>query len=245
MLAGPGLIFSGDADGAFTANRAFVLADPAADAAFGIDIRLLEPNLNRHRILGPERMFKWKFSIHRQTAGCVGDDLPATQTRAPRNKTKIISAGKLICSQGIGLELDSGGIGMLDNQRMRHVDVFKEFPCKDRFRADRAIFLADDTGSVHGPWQAAAAVDKGGADFYGALFHMLAEPLAFLEADGPDRRCRAEVAAGDTVVLTPAGADSKIEHRCPQALQTGCQPGRVNDIGRADAHALAAFYAAR
>lgn len=121
----------------------------------------------------------------------------------------------------------------------------KQLPGKDGFRADRAIFLTDNTRPVHGPGQAAAAVDKGSADCYGALFSMPADPLAFLEADGPNRSRGAEMAAGDTVVLTPAGADSEIEHRCPQAFQAGCQPGRVNHIGRADAHTLAAFYAAR
>jgi hypothetical protein len=29
-------------------------------------------------------------------------------------------------------------------------------------------------------------------------------------------------------VLTPAGTDSKIKHRCPQAFQAGRQPGRVD-----------------
>ena len=245
MLAGPGFVFSGDADGAFAANRAFVFADTAANAAFGIDIGLLEPYLNRYRILGPGRLFKWKFTVNRQAAGCIGDDSPAPPARAPRNNTKIISGGILICGQCIGLKLDSGGIGIFDYQRMLGAYGIKQLPGKDGFRADRAIFLTDNTRPVHGPGQAAAAVDKGSADCYGALFSMPADPLAFLEADGPNCSCRAKMAAGDTVVLTPAAADSEIEHRCPQAFQAGCQPGRVDHIGRADAHTLAAFYTAR
>ncbi len=245
MLAGPGFIFSGDADGAFAANRAFVFADPAANAAFGVDIGLLEPYLNRNRILRLRRRFKWEFTVNRQAAGCIGGDLSASLFRAPRNKTKIISGGKLICSQCIALKLDPGGIGRFNDQRTLDAYGIEQLPGKDGLRADRAIFLTDDTRPVHGPGQAAAAVDKGGADFYGALFNMPAESLAFLEADGPYRRGRAKMAAGDAVVLASAGADSKIEHRCPQAFQAGCQPGRVDDIGRADAHALAAFYTAR
>ena len=245
MLAGSGFVFSGDADSAFTANRAFVFADPAADTAFRIDIRLLEPYLNRHCIPGLRRLFKWKFAVNRQAAGCIGDDSAASPSRVSRNDAKIISGGVLICSQRLGLELDPGGIGRFNNQRMLDADGIEQLPGKDGFRTDRAIFLTDDTRPVHGPGQATAAVDKGSADFYGALFNMPTESMAFLYADGSNCRCRAKMAAGDTVVLTPAGADSKIEHRCPQALQTGCHPGRVDDIGRADAHALAAFYAAR
>ena len=118
------------------------------------------------------------------------------------------------------------------------------FPGKDCLRADGTIFLTDDAGPVHGPGQAASAVDKGGSDFYRALFNIPAESLAFIETDGPDGGGRAKIAAGDTIMLAPAGADSKIEHRCPQAFQAGGQTGRVDYIGRADAHALAASYAA-
>ena len=245
MLTGPGLVFSADANGALAAHRAFVFADTAADAAFGIDIRLLEPYLNRYRILGLRRCFKWVFAVNRQAAGCIGSDLAASPVRGPRDNTKIISAGILICNQRIGLKLDPGGIGIFDYQRMLGVYGIEQLPGKNGFRADRTIFLADDTRPVHGPGQASAAVDKGSADFYGALFNKPVEPLAFLEADGSNRSCRTKMAAGDTVMLTPAGADSEIEHRCPQAFQAGCQPGRVDHIGRADAHALAAFYTAR
>ena len=245
MLSGPGFIFSSDADGAFAANRAFVFANPAANTAFGIDKGLLEPYLNRHRILRLRRVFKWQFTVNRQTAGCIGDDSPTPQLWAPRDNTKIISGGILIGSQYIALKLDSVCIGKFNHQRMLDADGIEQLPGKDGLGADRAIFLTDDTRPVHGPGQAAAAVDKCGADFYGALFNMPAEPLAFLETDGSNRRGRAKMAAGDTVVLAPAGADSKIEHRCPQAFQAGCQSGRVDHVGRADAHALAAFYTAR
>lgn len=114
MLTGPGFVFSGDADGALAADRAFVFADTTANAAFGIDIGLLKPYLNRYRILGPRRLFKWKFTVNRQAAGCIGDDSPAPPARAPRSNTKIISGGILICGQCIGLKLDSGGIGIFD-----------------------------------------------------------------------------------------------------------------------------------
>ena len=111
MLAGPGLVFSANTDGAFAANRAFVFADPASDAVFGIDIGLLQPYLNRYRILRLRWWFKWEFAVNRQAAGCIGDDLPAPLFRPPRNNTIIISGGILICSQCILLKLDPGGIG--------------------------------------------------------------------------------------------------------------------------------------
>ena len=128
---------------------------------------------------------------------------------------------------------------------MPGADGIEQLARKDRLGTDRAIFLAHDARPVHGPGQAATAVDKCRTDFYGSLISMAPDPLAFFEAEGSDRSGGAKMAAGDTVVLTSAGADSKIEHRCPQAFQAGCQSGRVDHIGRADAHALAAFYAAR
>ena len=122
MLAGPGFIFSGDADGAFAANRAFVFANSAANTAFGVDIGLLEPYLNRHSILRLRWVFKWEFTVNRQTAGCIGDDLSAPLLRVPRDNTKIISGGILICNQHIALKLDSVCIGRFNNQRM--LDVY-------------------------------------------------------------------------------------------------------------------------
>ena len=244
MLTGPGLVFSADADGALTAHRAFVFADTAADAAFGIDIRLLEPYLNRYRILGLRRCFKWVFAVNRQAAGCIGSDLAASPVRGPRDNTKIISAGILICNQRIGLKLDAGGIGIFDNQWMLTAHGIVQLAGKNCLGADRAIFLADDARPVHGPGQAAAAVDKGCPNYYRALLNILAQPLAFFETDGPNGSCRAKIATGDAIVLAPAGADTKIEHRCPQAFQAGRKPGRVDYIGRADAHTLAAFYTA-
>ena len=241
MLAGPGFVFSGDADGALAANRAFVFADTAANAAFGVDIGLLEPYLNRYRILGPGRLFKWEFTVNRQAAGCIGADSPASWVRAPGNDTKIISGGILICSQCIALKLDPGGIGIFDNQRSLDPHGIEQLPGKDCFWADGTIFLTDDARPVHGPGQAAAAIDKSSADFYRALLIIPADSLAFLEADGTNCRGRTKIAAGDTIVLAAAGADSKIEYRRPQTFQTGSQSCRMDDIGRADAHALAAF----
>lgn len=165
MLAGSGLVFSGDPNSAFSSYRAFMFTNTAANAQLWIDIGLLEPNLNRHRILGLRRLLKWKFTVNRQAAGRIGDDLPASPVRGARNNTKIISGGILICNQCIGLKLDPGGIGIFDNQRMLDAHGIEQLPGKDCLRADRTIFLTDDTRPVHGPGQAAAAVDKGGSDF--------------------------------------------------------------------------------
>ena len=197
--------------------------------------------MNRYRILGMRRLLKWEFTVNRQAVGCIGDDLPATQIRAPGNNTKIISGGILICSQCIALKLDPGGIGIFDNQRSLDAHGIEQLPGKDCLWADGTIFLTDDARPVHGPGQAAAAVDKSSADFYRALLIIPADSLAFLEADGTNCRGRTKIAAGDAIVLAAAGADSKIEYRRPQAFQAGCQPCRMDHIGRADAHALAAF----
>ena len=190
-----------------------MFADAATNAAFGIDIGLLEPYLNRYRSLGLRRWVKWKFAVYRQATGGIGDNLAASPCRAIRNDTKIISGGILIRNQYITLKFDMIAIGIFDQQRLLNAHGIEQLPGKYCLRADRAIFLTDDTGSVHGPRQASAAVDKGRPNFYGTLIHIWAQPLALFKADRPDGCCRAEMTAGDAIVLTSAGADSEIKHR--------------------------------
>ena len=96
MLAGPRLVFSGHPNGTFAAHRAFMLAYAAANAQPGIDVGLLQPYLNRYRFLGCRWLFKWVIGVNRQTAVCIGDDLPSLTFRTPRYITKIIPGGILI-----------------------------------------------------------------------------------------------------------------------------------------------------
>jgi hypothetical protein len=66
----------------------------------------------------------------------------------------------------------------------------------------------------------------------------------FIQAEGPDGRRRAKIAAGDAIELAPAGSHAKIENRGPQPFKPPLQARRMNHIGGTDSHALAAFDAA-
>ncbi len=100
-------------------------------------------------------------------------------------------------------------------------------------------------GGVHGPGQAAAAVDERGADAHRAAARERLQAPAFLEAQRPDGGRGAELAAGDAGVLAAARPDAEVQPRRPQPLQTALEAGGPDHVGRADAHALAALDAAR
>jgi hypothetical protein len=111
----------------------------------------------------------------------------------------------------------------------------------DGLGADGAVFLAYDTWPVHGPWQAAISIDKGGTEFDRALFSEFADTQFFFECDWPDCCGRADLAAGDAVELTSARADSIVQNRSPEAFDTVLYPGRLNDIRGAYPHTLTAL----
>ena len=80
---------------------------------------------------------------------------------------------------------------------------------EDRFRADRAVFLTDDTGSIHGPGQAATAIDKSGSNFYGPLIGIPFDTLSFFEADRANRSGRAKISTGDYFCVIAGSPDQK------------------------------------
>ena len=222
-----------------------MFAYAATDAQLRIDVGLLQSDLNGYRTLGLRRRLEWKFTVYGQTAVCIGDDFSSLTVRATRYNAKIIPGGILVGNQGVGFKINPGRISRFYDQRLLKANNIVKLPSEDGLGTDRAIFLADNAGPIHRPGQTAAPIDKGGADFNGTLFGVSVKPLALRKADRPNRSCRTKIAAGNTIVLTATGADSKIEHRRPQAFQAGGQSGRMNYIGWTDAHTLTAFDTAR
>jgi hypothetical protein len=49
------------------------------------------------------------------------------------------------------------------------------------------------------------------------------------------------MSAGNTVVLTTAGADPEVQNRRPEAFQAALDIGRVNNVGGTNPHALSTF----
>ncbi len=113
--------------------------------------------------------------------------------------------------------------------------------CENRFGADRTIFLTNNAGFVHRPWQTAAPIHKCGPDSDGPSIQKLFDSPAFIYTDWPDGRGWTNISTGNTVNLTAAGANPKIKYRCPQALQATFENVRMNHIGGTNPQALPAF----
>ena len=89
--------------------------------------------------------------------------------------------------------------------------------------------------------QAAAPVHKCGSDPDGASLNERARTHSFIQLKGTDGRGRADMPAGNAIVLTAAGSQTEVECRGPQAFHTCLKYSRLDDMGRADPHTLAAF----
>ena len=161
-----------------------------------------------------------------------------------RNHTEIIARRKLVRSGSSCLKFNIHGIGPCHYQFGTGVNRIKSLPGSDCLGADRAILLADNAGPVHGPRQTAAPVHESGSDFDRPQIGEAVSAQSFVQTDGPDGRRRTQMATGNTIKLTAAGTDAEIKGWGPQPFNSALQAGRMNDVGRANAHALAALDAA-
>ena len=218
-----------------------MFANSAADAMFGVNIRLLKPYLDFNMTSRRWRCRKGQPVGDFQTPFPAADNSPWALFCGCRDYTVIIARGKSVRSRRGCLKFNIQGIGPCHYQCGAGVNRVKSLPGSDCFGTDRAVFLADNTGSIHGPGQATASVDKSRSDFYGSLSGKAVSPLPFVQTDGPDGRRRAQMATGNTIKLTPAGADTKIKSRRPQPFNTTPQAGRMNHVSRANTHALTAL----
>jgi hypothetical protein len=117
-------------------------------------------------------------------------------------------------------------------------------PGKNGLGTYRAIFLADNTWDIHGPGQTAAMVDKSRSDAQRPALGKGASAHSLIDAQRSQRCGRAHMAAGHTILLAAAGADTKVQHWRPKAFCTGLPSGGMDYIGRANPHALPTFDAA-
>ena len=237
-----GFILGRHADGPQAEYGALVLAHAAADAAFRVHIRLLQPNLDYYRAA--------RRGGYIGSEGTVGFDEPGAVGRKPeaaavRQHGIVVSRAEAAGFQRVAVQRDPVVLGGLHRQRTAHPHGAEDLAREDGLGADRAVFLADDAGLVHRPGQAPAAVHEGHADAQRAAVGETTAAQALIQAEGSDGRRGAEMTAGDAGVLAAAGTDPEIQFGGPQPFDPGLQARWVDDICRADAHALAAFDAAR
>lgn len=234
-------IFGCDPDGPFSSNGAFMFTDAATNAPFRVDKRLLKPDQNVNIVSRRRGWFPGSLRGDRQAAGRIFYNQTRLLIRLSIYQTKIITCSQPASGKRVCVEFDKMVVGRFDNERCSHMNRIELFTGENRLGAYRTVFLAHDARYVHGPWQAAPPVYKGGAYFNRATGCKLILSQALTQADGPDGSRRAHISAGDAFVLATAGTDTEIENRCPQALKPAHQTRRMNDIGRTDSHALAAF----
>lgn len=239
----PGFIVGGYPDGPHAPDRTLMLAYPAADAAFRINIRLLQANQDFNPASGQRQHLPGLLRRKSQTGIGIFDNQTRRTVRASLNVTVEIAGcipARRQNAAGDGYLLH---IGSLNFQLRKALDRAEMNPGGNRLGADRTIFLANNAGSVHGPGQATSPVNKSGTDFNGSFIGKPVPPQAFVQRDRSNSGGRADIAAGYTVKLAAAGADPKIQYRRPQPFQAALKGGRMNHIGGTDSHALAALNA--
>ena len=119
-------------------------------------------------------------------------------------------------------------------------DRAEVFPREDGLGAGGTILLADDAWPIHCPGQAPAAIDEGRSQYNGTGRGIFVPPEFFIQAYGADCRRWADLSAGDAIELATACTDAEVQDWRPKAFQTPFHARGLNDICRADAHALAA-----
>ena len=135
------------------------------------------------------------------------------------NRRITVSGDKPLHPWDCVLKLNIQGIPFCHNQFRTGMKGIVHFPGLNGLGADRAIFLADDTGPVHGPGQAAAPVHKSGADFDGALIGKRRSAQPFIQAERSDGRRGAKIATGNAIELAAAGSHAKIQNRVSTSLR--------------------------
>ncbi len=218
-----------------------MLTNAAANAPFRIDKGLLKPDQNVNIFSRSRGRIPGSLRGDRQATGGIFYYQTRLLIRLSIYQTKIITGRQAAGGKHVCVEFDKMVVGRFDNERCFHMNRIELLTGENRLGAYRTVFLAHDARYVHGPWQAASPVYKSGAYFNRATGCKLILSQALIQADGPDGSRRAHIPAGDAFVLTTAGTDTEIENRCPQALKPAHQTRRMNDIGRTDSHALAAF----
>src|SRR5690606_28089225 len=110
----------------------------------------------------------------------------------------------------------------------------------DGLGRDGADLFAHHAGRLHGPGQAAAALEERGAEADGPVLREGAYAELLLEAGLLDGSGGAHLAAERAVEL--AEADGEIHHGRPQPLEPGLgEGGGLEDVGGADVDALIAL----
>ena len=240
--AGTGFVFRVDADGALARDRAFMLAHAAADTPGGVH----EGTRQAHHDIHPapfSRQAIGQGTLQGQTGSGQAGDAPECGLGRPGGTQVVVAAGQV----GVGgkgrVQHHPGPLG-LGRQHLSVPDGLEDGADEDGLGAHGAQFLTDQAGPVHGPGQTAAPVHEGRAHADRPLGGEVALALLFFQAQRPDGRGGADLAAGDAVGRAAAAADAVVDGRGPQALHAGLQQGGLDDVGGADAHALAAAEAA-
>jgi hypothetical protein len=178
-----------------------------------------------------------------QIALCIIQNLETQVSLTTYHTTEIVSRGKVSRYQPTGFQLHLPPVTRLYREPTAP-DGSELFSRKDRFGAHRTIFLAHDTGPVHGPRKTPPPIHEGRSQADRSHRSEAVFPVLFIQGNWSDGGSGAKMPAGDTVVLAPTCAGAKIQNRRPEAFYPRLEKGRVDNIRRTDSHALAALDAA-
>lgn len=214
-----------------------MFADATAGTELWIHKGKLQANLYMHETPRGWRVVPGPTRGNGHGVSGVTCDLPAMVSRLIGNRTVIIARCELAWLKGVPLELHHQGIG-LPHQQHSTPQCVELLPREDGLGAGWAVLLANDARPVHGPGEAAAPIDESGSHPNRAGRRVGFPPELFIQADGTDGCRRTDPPAGYAIELTTARADAEVQDWRPETLRTGFHPCWMNDIRRADAHAL-------
>ena len=121
MLSIACLIVRCNPNGPLALDGAFVLADPAADAALGIDIGALKSDLDVNNVSCRRGFGKRIAGINFQMSGCVADDFMRREVGGLIENTIIIPGCILIRLEDFGIQFNPLGSGSAYDERPANV----------------------------------------------------------------------------------------------------------------------------
>jgi len=171
-----------------------VFTNSTADALFDINMRLLQADLKLNFVAfsgdflkrAVRNNFEGIFGICHDFAAVIAMD-----------SAEIIAGGKSAGHEGL-VNFD-GIIGNLHYCQGAVSYGVEALPGIDCLGADGTVFLTDDAGLIHCPWQAPVAVKEGGAELDWPGFGEFIVSELFCKCNGSDGGCRADLPASDAV----------------------------------------------
>ena len=179
--AGTGFVFTVHPDGPLARYRAFMLAHAAADTPGGVHERARQAHHDIHPGPFGREAVRGQGALQGQPGAGHAGDAPQCGLGLPGGPEVVVAAGQVKAGGDGGRQLHRLPLNP-GRHRLAVPDGLEGGADEDGLGAHGAQLLTDQTGPVHGPGQAAAAVHEGRAHADRPLSGELAQALLLIEA---------------------------------------------------------------